>query len=442
MMTSVVRITDVSVDPLSPGDLHGADIEVPRSGAARDVYSFEVEGWAVGHSAPIERIEVLQEGRVIHDFPSKLRRPDIDVMFPTVSDSASSGFRGSVGALSLRSKFEISIRVKLASGLHVRIGTIEGERQEMSSDYEPFVEPLMVNTVGRSGSTWLTWLLNCHPEVVAFKPFEHETRVASYWVTALQELSQPQSFLTQLDPPDLAARRWWLGDAGANRGALKDQELRRWLGNHSIRALAAICQSRIDAFYCANTAMSQHERYFVEKFSPWQVVPDLLSELYPNAKELILVRDFRDMFCSIRSFNEKRGVQGFGRDRADGDRDYIKTMVRGFANAVLGRWRQRASTAHLVRYEDLVLDPAGTLRQLLGYLGLDDSDAVVDETVELAQNAPGSVQHMTAGKPAASIGRWRRDLSAELQLACEEALDPVLGQFGYEPTAARAAERV
>jgi hypothetical protein len=117
-------------------------------------------------------------------------------------------------------------------------------------------------------------------------------------------------------------------------------------------------------------------------------------------------------------------------------------MVRGFASAILSRWRQRESTAYLLRYEDLVLDPAGTLRQLLDYLGLDDSDAVVDQTLKLAQNASGSAQHMTAGKPAASIGRWRRDLSEELQLVCEEALDPVLGQFGYEPTAARAAERV
>jgi Sulfotransferase family len=442
MMAAVVRIADVSVDRLPPDHLHGADIEVPRPGATRDTYSFEVEGWVVGNSAPVERIEVLQEGRVILDFPPNLRRPDIDAKFPAPSDIGASGFRTSVGTLSLRSKFEISIRVRLESGRHVRLGTIEGERQEVNSDYEPFVEPLMVNTIGRSGSTWLTWLLNCHPEVVAFKPFEHETRVASYWVTAFQELSQPQSFLTQLDPPDLAARRWWLGEAGVNRGALKDEEVSRWLGYDNVRALAAICQSRIDAFYCANTAMSQRERYFVEKFSPWQVVPDLLSELYPNAKELILVRDFRDMFCSIRSFNAKRGVQGFGRDRADGDRDYIETMVRGFANAILSRWRQRASAAHLVRYEDLVLDPAGTLRQLLDYLGLDDSDAVVDRTLELAEDASGSVQHMTAGKPAASIGRWRRDLSEELQLVCQEALDPVLAQLGYESTAERATEPV
>ncbi|MEK6271940.1 MAG: sulfotransferase [Actinomycetota bacterium] len=324
------------------------------------------------------------------------------------------------------------IRAKLESGLHFRLGIIRGEREEVRSDYEPFVQPLMINTIGRSGSTWLTWLLSCHPQIVAFKPFEHETRVASYWMTVFQELSQPQSFLTQFDPPDLAVRHWWLGEAGTNRGALKDKELSTWLAYDSVPALAAMCQSRIDAFYSANATIDRHGRYFVEKFSPWQIVPDLLSELYPNAKEVILVRDFRDMFCSIRAFNAKRGDQGFGRDRADSDADYIRTIIRGFAKALLQRWRRRGNLAHLIRYEDLILEPAETLERLMTYLELDASSDAIERTLQLAsQDRPGVDNHRTAPDVASSVGRWRTDLSPELIAVCDEALGPLLTEFGY-----------
>ena len=44
--------------------------------------------------------------------------------------------------------------------------------------------------------------------------------------------------------------------------------------------------------------------------------------------------------------------------------------------------------------------------------------------------------HRTANDPAATIGRWREDLSPELIAACAESLDPVLEAFGYEATEA------
>jgi len=172
------------------------------------------------------------------------------------------------------------------------------------------------------------------------------------------------------------------------------------------------------------------------------VLPDLLSELYPEAREIVLVRDFRDLLSSVLAFNEKRGYQAFGREQRDSDADYIRSTLRRSAESLLNRWRSREQTAHLVRYEDLVLDPSGTLSQLLRYLDLDHSNRAVERTIERAQNASGTEHHRTVSDPAASIGRWRRDLSEELQLVCAEALDPVLGQFGYEPTADRAAEPV
>ena len=440
-MMSTLRISNVSPGTLPTDHLHGAHIDLPHSGATTDVFSFDVEGWALGKSAPVERIELIQEGRVLLDVPLTHARPDIASKFAGVDGAEAAGFGVCVGALGLRSRFEILVRARLRSGVRPALGTIHGEREDLHSDYDPSVQPLMINTIGRSGSTWLSWLLSCHPQIVAFKPFAHETRVATYWMTVLQELSHPQSYLTQIDPPGLAASRWWLGDAGVNRGAFRDATLREWLGQDSVRALAAIAQSRIDAFYRANTEVSDNQPYFVEKCSPWQIVPDLLSELYPRAKELILVRDFRDMFCSIRAFKQRRTNPGFGRDRAENDAQYIERFVRGFAKSLQRRSRSRGSSVKIVRYEDLVLDPVATLTALLAYLDVDSSDAVVEETLRRAENPTGAKQHQTAKNPAASIGRWHDDLSDDLKATCDEALGPVLAEFGYEPSAQPASER-
>ena len=399
-----------------------------------DTYSFEVEGWVIGKSAGVERIEVLQEGRIIVDAAPTLERPGVASRFPDVAGAGLSGFRLPISALSLREDFELVVRVTLEGGLHLRIGVIKGRREKIQSNYEPVIQPVMVTTIGRSGSSWLTWLLSCHPQIVAFKPFEHETRVASYWMSVLQAIANPRSYITQFDPPDLTARNWWLGEAGMTSGVLRDGTLAAWLGRDNVQALAAIAQSRIDAFYQANTAASGKPRYFVEKFSPGEVFSDLLTELYSDAKELILVRDFRDMFCSISAFTAKRNASRFDRHRARGDTEYVGTYVRGFARVLLRRWRGRREMAHLVRYEDLVLRPEETLGEILGYLGVDSSQQVLEQVLKRAQNVSGAGRHQTATSARASVGRWRRELSHELKLVCEETLEPMLAEFGYEPT--------
>ena len=82
-----------------------------------------------------------------------------------------------------------------------------------------------------------------------------------------------------------------------------------WLGSENLRSVAAACQERIDAFYCRVARNEGRDaRYFVEKRWPDPLVPRLTAELYPEGREIILVRDFRDMVCSILGFSEKRGL--------------------------------------------------------------------------------------------------------------------------------------
>jgi hypothetical protein len=164
------------------------------------------------------------------------------------------------------------------------------------------------------------------------------------------------------------------------------------------------------------------------------MVPELMLELYPGAREVILVRDFRDMVASMFAYNDKRGRRGFARDRASTDREYVVNQLAPPVTAIADAWRRRSGGAHLLRYEDLVLHPEETVQSVLAHLDLGgEPHALEPMLASLFGRDSGSEGHRTVSDPRESIGRWRRDLSDEVATACADAFGPALEFFGYEP---------
>jgi hypothetical protein len=168
--------------------------------------------------------------------------------------------------------------------------------------------------------------------------------------------------------------------------------------------------------------------YFSEKHRPGHV-PALTWELYPNGKEIFLVRDFRDMLCSSFDFFTEEETR---RNRAADDKQYI-SWVGGSIRHLYEDWQARRDKAYLVRYEDLILQPEETLTGILGYLELDASREAVNDLLTATATADSKAfeQHRTSASAEASIGRWKRDLSASLQDACHAAFGEELTAFGY-----------
>jgi hypothetical protein len=429
-----LQIDSVEPFPLAENELNGFELEVPRSGEESLAQTLHFDGWVLGKSSPARAVEVLQDGRPVLRIRVQAPRQDLSGAFPDVLEAGTSGFSGAVGALRLRQRFELLLRGELDSGVTMPLATVRGRRAPLELPPAAGPRPLIVTTLGRTGSTWCVWMLQSHPEVVAHSPFENDARVGTYWMSVLQTLSDPTSYLRQVFPGDVASPDWWVGQEADIPSRLNDASLDGWLADSRIYELALSCRDRIDSFY-EFLAGQQDKRasYFVEKYLPRQLPPDLLRELYPGAAEVVLVRDLRDVFCSVLAFNRKRGYEAFGREQAGSDDEYIDT-VRRSGEALLTHMRSDGRKTQLIRYEDLIREPVATLEPVLAALGLDPGGA--PEMVERAAVSIGGMDHhMTAASAAASIGRWRSDLEPELAERCDAILSPVVADFGYETDA-------
>jgi sulfotransferase family protein len=426
--TAVVMIDEIENNGESDY-VHGGNVDTPREGIATNTYGLTVEGWVLSKRIAIEHVEVLHKERPLAVVPVDRQRPDIAAGFPEVEGASQSGFLATISALKLTEQFELVLRAKLVDGTRLPLACLRGRRRRLPAGSGEDIQPLMVNTIGRSGSTLLVTLLSSHPDVVAFSPFIKDARVSTYWANVIQDLAEPASYLAPFDPPNLEQPRWWL-DSGT--GELGEDEVERWLGSDSIELLATHCRAQVDAFY-ANLAGVEGAQFFVEKYLPYQLTPDLLSEMYPGAREVILIRDFRDMLCSVIAFNRKRGWSDFGYTEGGDDAEYVRDVMHPSLVSLAQRLHSDATSPYLVRYEDLVLDPEPALTGLFEHLGLASEENLVAETVRRAQEGTASMDHhRTSSDPAASIGRWREDLPEEIAAVCNEELGPLLAEFGYE----------
>jgi Sulfotransferase family len=427
---TVVEIVEVTLDS-SDEALVACGLDTPAAGHTSSFYGFDLRGWAVGRNAPATSMIARHAGGELGRVPIDIARPDVAEQYPTLEGAGSSGFFLPVGALKLDMEFEIEFDAALEDGTRAPLGRIAGRRARLATSFEPGIEPIALTALGRTGSTAVARLLASHPEVVAYRPFEYEPRVVTYWLDVIRDLSEPAAFRRQVAPQGPLDDSWWIGKRPPFPRRLMDDEIQSLLGGENIDELALFCQRRIERFYRRVAALAGRDdaTRFVEKLGPRTGA--LLRELYTGAREIVLVRDFRDMVASIFAFNRKRGFAGFGRGRAASDAEYVTAHIASSVEKFAEAWRTRSQGAHLLRYEDLVLRPRESVVSMLDYLELDAGPTAI-EPMLASLRSPESELHRTISAPERSIGRWRHDLSPEVQEACADALGPALRAFGYE----------
>jgi len=435
----LVRITQVSRAVVGQEDLWGFAIDVPKPGATSRIWAIRVRGWVLGKRARVTDVECFSPSGLNRTMPVGKSRPDVAKTFTHVPHAEQSGFDALLGVIGLDREFAIHLRARYADGSSIPLGVVTGSRCPLKTRIRPRLQPLMVTSLGRTGSTWLMAVLAQHSGIVANRRYPFETLASSYWTQMLKVLSQPANYVQSSHPLAFPGNSWLIGHNPFFLEPLLPQTPARrrsavyWLGRGYIRDLAAFCQRSIDGYY-RRVARGQRQaaaRFFVEKHQAGHV-PAMLWELYPEGREIFLVRDFRDVFCSVVAMNARRGSPGFGRENVDSDEAYVY-WLRSASLRWRDDWRRRSAHAHLLRYEDLIQRPEETITAVLTYLGLDSAPATVRGMIERANaETPELARHGTGGDPQSSIGRWQRALLPSLQARCNEAFAELLQEFGYD----------
>jgi hypothetical protein len=438
------RVLDVTMEPEGGERLLGFAIDSPQVGQGANGYVLHLIGWAVARTSPARTLEVLHGDRLVRRVPIRGPRVDVNEQLG-VPPSTESVFHALVNLIALEPRATLSLRVRLEDGTAATACSIELQREPLETGYEPEIAPLIVTTLGRSGSTWLMQLLASHPEIVVFRRFPFESAPAKFWSHMLRVLTEPVNLLESTQPDDFLENPWWIGANPFHDDRVYEQApLEDWFARAHVEQFAEFTQRTVEDWYrtLGRTQVQPEPAYFAEKHMRPAYIPEVTWELFPKAKEVFLVRDFRDMADSILTFDARRGFPGFGRPPGITDEQYLRGGLHDMADELATRWTRRRDQAHLVRYEDLVENPAEVMRGLLEYLEVDSSPATLDSVLahgsEEVLSLPGMsfeptevAAHRSAPDPRSTVGRRHEHPDRAVATLGDEVFAEPLSVFGY-----------
>jgi hypothetical protein len=281
---------------------------------------------------------------------------------------------------------------------------------------EPGVGLALVVTYGRSGSTLLMQGMARHPDVLMarYHPFEH--RIAQYLLAARDANAEVDGMCLELGGASIFAAR------------PRDWRIRLALGLASRKRLFGVgatpdAWTAAEAVYRAVCRGRPGRRAVILEKSVGLAFPQRIRAAWPWTRLVVLLRDPRSVFFSVKAFNRRRGYLSFGEE--EGEEALFRRIVQF---STVADAQASAGSALRIRYEDLVVSPRREVERLLGFCALDPGFAE-QVCAGLERQGREARSHMTTAL-ADSLERWRSDAGpqhAELFSRYEKQLD----QLGY-----------
>ncbi len=390
-----------------------------RGGHVDAVNRVSVSGWAADDAGPDSRLELLIEvdghevGRVT------AARPRRDLAALGRFGDGAHGFMFTYPD-PLSSDDAHHIQVCFSDGT-----TLPGGERVLAADAlaarpDEVPSPILVTAPGRSGTTYLMSCLAASPQVVVAELVPYEVRMLSYYAAAYAVLTAPADAERSTHPDRLEGDGFHIGfnpfGAPQYAHAFRQQEAlrqfsRSWMPEQVSGAFAGIVRE-----YYRRLAADKAKpaaRYFAEKNNNLHRPTRLfVRRAFPAMREVVIVRDPRDVLCSQIAYFESSPDKSFGHlSHSCQQLTAIKT--------------EAGPEVCIIRYEDMVAGDGDTYRRLGEFLQA--------EIAPVAAEAGNRMfaQHATSSSPEASVGRWRSDLPAALQARCAAEWGKFLTSFGY-----------
>jgi hypothetical protein len=282
-----------------------------------------------------------------------------------------------------------------------RVLAVWREHQLQRSDYhrgphQSDAKAIFVLGCGRSGTTLLRGMLERHPRL---------------W-------GGPESgiFVRPVDPRALAEKFLWNPERALRIASETDSAV-----------------SFAERFFGEQAKEAGKDRW-VEKTPKHVVCLGYLLGAFPNGRFIHVIRDGRDVACSLR--NHPKAAFRDGKIIPLNTNNPISKCIDRWVDDTAAGLSYRGHPRVLeVRYEDLVGDPERTIRAVCSFVGEEYDAACVSgdndaKSIEARMRTPNNMS--SYGKVGdASVGRWRRDLSSAELETCLRKGGPLLEALGY-----------
>lgn len=238
----------------------------------------------------------------------------------------------------------------------------------------------------RSGTNWLFRILSAHPQVVGIPP---ETHLFSHGIRPLAE-------------------RVHHGASDSNRTGVvwADRDV-------FLDAVRDLCDAVFSGL--ADALGGGAQARLLERTPLHATALDLIGDVYPDAAVVHLIRDGRDVARSL--IGQDWGPESI----AEAAEEWRSTVEAARQE------RRRIDRYVEVRYEELLADPAGRIREVFRDLGLEATDDVVQAALVEA----GVHFNVDPGSTEVREGKWRSELAAGQLETFDEIAGVLLEELGY-----------
>jgi Sulfotransferase domain len=282
----------------------------------------------------------------------------------------------------------------------------------------------------RSGTTWLRAALRAHAQVIAT---EHRFFGDFYDVVHDAESTQPRVRMTM--------QRYV---QGLMQHAGSTQDARAMLRPMVRGALEVARQI-------------SHKQFVVETITPYlETAHDVgigIQETFPGAPIVHLVRDGRDVLVSgVMHWLSKSG-SGANEQQRQRRREWLleggKPLDRLFVDEEIVEWTSAWHEAHEtvqairghamleIRYEQMLADHSGVLREVLAHIGARVDGEIIAHLVE-ASSFEAMTERRSSEQPDSHIrrgiaGEWKRWFTRHDAQLFDALAGDLLKEYGYEP---------
>jgi hypothetical protein len=279
--------------------------------------------------------------------------------------------------------------------------------------------------MGRSGTTLLTNMLNSNAEVIASP--ENEFIIHSFREFEHKDFSDPavvDAFIAMFERNFNRVISIWKPRA----------ELRK-----DIAALDDKCFANVCKMVYLNYPLSEKDKtkvkWVIDKNPFYSLHIDTLHRLFPDAKFIVIARDYRDNIISRKKYSDETVPL-----------HKLAAHWNYFYEEIFHSLKKNNLPHHFIRYEDLASDPVNALKAVCRYLNIEYSDQMLqfqELSKKQKQHAAENVSREKNEKIQRMHSNLEKAVNTERVNAFVNELDPseialldyacadLAGRFGY-----------